>query len=317
MTKCSNIYILEANENSAKIIESYIKDLNIETYLFNDYRAGLNAIKEANTAPIVIACNDYLSNNDILENIKLYTSKIIIISTDYSTDSIVRAMRLGAKEFLPKPVIKNDLLNSVRTLNKLEDNESVETSKIIAIYSNKGGIGKTTIATNLAAELAKSTRDKVALLDLNLHLGDVSTFLNINPTFDVNYVMTKLIEKKEDSILKAFENYKNSNLYILADPHHIEHAESIHPYEIEGLLKSLKKLFPYIIIDMSSNIDPNTLKILDCADLILFTSIVNIPAIRNCQRCLNLFNTRRYPKDKVKIIINRYMENDEMKIEDM
>ena len=68
---------------------------------------------------------------------------------------------------------------------------------------------------------------------------------------------------------------------------------------------------------MSSNIDPNTLKILDCSDWILFSTIVNIPAIRNCQRCLNLFKSRHYPDKKVKIILNRYMENDEIKPEDI
>ena len=73
------------------------------------------------------------------------------------------------------------------------DEESA--SKIITIYSNKGGIGKTTIATNLAIELAKYTKDKVALIDLNLQLGDISTFLNLNPTFDVAYVIKNLINK--------------------------------------------------------------------------------------------------------------------------
>ena len=61
----------------------------------------------------------------------------------------------------------------------------------------------------------------------------------------------------------------------------------------------------------------NSLKILDQSDMILFTSIVNIPAIRNCQRCLTLFDSRRYSKNKVRVIINRYMENDEIKIEDI
>ena len=68
---------------------------------------------------------------------------------------------------------------------------------------------------------------------------------------------------------------------------------------------------------MSSSIDPISLKILDSSDWILFTTIVNIPAIRNAQRCLNLFRSRKYPKDKVKIIINRYMDNDEINLEDI
>ena len=56
---------------------------------------------------------------------------------------------------------------------------------------------------------------------------------------------------------------------------------------------------------------------MDSSDIILFTTIVNIPAIRNAQRCLNLFRSRRYPKDKVKVIVNRFMDNDEINIEDI
>ena len=81
--------------------------------------------------------------------------------------------------------------------------------------------------------------------------------------------------------------------------------------------ETLRKVFSYIILDISANIDPNSLKILDKSDMILFTTIVNIPAIRNAQRCLTLFDSRKYNKNKVKIIINRYMENDEIKIEDI
>ena len=173
------------------------------------------------------------------------------------------------------------------------------------------------MAVNLAAEIARTTGDKTALVDLNLQLGDVSTFLNLNPTFDVSYVINNLMDKKEDALIKAFEQYKNTNLYVLSDPNYIEQSECITPQKIEKLFSALKKVFPFIVVDLSSNIDENSLKILDISDLILFTTIVNIPAIRNAQRCLNLFKSRRYPQDKVKVVLNRYMENDEIKLEDI
>ncbi len=319
MEKCSEIYILDSHQDSREILKSYLEefDLGYEIKIFNDYEYGIQEIKKLENSPIVfidISDSKTLSNN--LEEIKLLTSKIIITSTDYSTNTIIKAMRLGAKEFLPKPIIKNDLRRILTILLEENINNDIA-SKIITIYSNKGGIGKTTIATNLAIELARTTNDKVALIDLNLQLGDISTFLNINPTFDVAYFINNLIDKNEDSLLEAFEKYKETNLYVLSDPTYIEQSANIKPQQIENFFKILRKKFPYIIVDMSSNIDTNSLKILDLADWILFTSIVNIPAIRNAQRCLNLFNSRHYPKDKVKILINRYMENDEIKIEDI
>ena len=218
---------------------------------------------------------------------------------------------------MPKPVLKEDLIRVVTSLANISPDVNESQAQIITVYSNKGGIGKTTIAVNLAAELAKVTKDKVALVDLNLQLGDISTFLNLNPVFDVNYVIKRIMNEEEKTIIKMFEKYKETSLYILSDPSYIEQSASVTPQQIMMLFKALRKVFPYIVIDMSSGIDSNTLTILDNADIILFTTIVNIPAIRNAQRCLNLFRSRKYKQDKVKLIINRYMDNDEIKVEDI
>ena len=320
MENLSSVFILDKNEQSRNVTKSFIEGLefieNIE--VFDDYKQGYEAIKNSQN-PIVIMdiSEEFAELNEIADNIKLCTSKIIITSLDYSTNTIIKALRLGAKEFLPKPILKDDLIRVLTMLNSVSAESDSSQSKIISVYSNKGGIGKTTIAVNLAAELARVTKDKVALIDLNLQLGDISTFLNLNPPFDVNYVMRKLVDKSEDILIKGFEKYKDTSLYILADPSYIEQSESITPAMVTTLFAALKKVFSYIVIDMSSSIDPISLKILDSSDWILFTTIVNIPAIRNAQRCLNLFRSRKYPKDKVKIIINRYMDNDEINLEDI
>ena len=321
MKKEFSVFILDTNKNSREILKSYLEefDSNFEIKTYADYKKALEEIKNSEFPPIVFADIDEKDTkiDTLVDSIKLFTSQIVITSISYSTNTIVKAMRLGAKEFLPKPIIKEDL-KRIWEMIRIKDTDCEEVnSKIITIYSNKGGIGKTTIATNLAIELAKATRDKVALIDLNLQLGDISTFLNLNPAFDVSYVINNLTSKREDTMMQAFEKYHNTSLYILSDPAYIEQAESIQPYQIDELFRALRKVFAYIVIDMSSNIDSNSLKILDKSDLILFTTIVNIPAIRNAQRCLNLFRSRRYPEDKVKVIINRYMENDEIKPEDI
>lgn len=316
------IIVLDSNENSRNIIKSYIEEFGYgeNGFYLEDYNLGLEEIKKnCDKNPIVFIDISEMNSPilNILESIKLLTTRIVITSTESSIDMIVKAMRYGAKEFLPKPILKNDLQRVLTLLTQQNLEIQKTSSKIISVYSNKGGIGKTTIATNLAVELAKSTRDKVLLVDLNLQLGDISTFLNLNPTVDVSYFIKNLLDKKEETILNACERYKDTSLFILSDPTYIEQAESITLQQIDKLLTVLKKVFSYIIVDMSSNIDPNSLKILDKSDWILFTTIVNIPAIRNAQRCLNLFKSRRYSEDKVKIIVNRYMENDDITIEDI
>lgn len=316
----STVFVLDKNENSREIIKSFIENLDFvsEVKLYDDFTRGYEDIKLAENPVVILDISeDFAGLDEIAGKLKLVTSKIIITSVNYSTNTIIKALRLGAKEFLPKPVLREDLVRVLSMLASISPENEVSQSKIITVYSNKGGIGKTTIAVNLAAELAKVTKDKVALVDLNLQLGDISTFLNLNPPFDVNYVIRRLIDKEENILIKGFEKYKDLSLYVLSDPSYIEQSESITTQQITTLFSALKKVFPYIVVDMSSSIDSISLKILDSSDWIMFTTIVNIPAIRNAQRCLNLFRSRKYPSNKVKIVINRYMENDEIKIEDI
>ena len=310
------IVILDKNENSAKITKSYLLDSGYSDLLiFKNYNEGFEYIKKQ--PQIVLVDITDLSKEELnnIKEIKNYTQKFIITSYDFSTDNIVKALRIGAKDFLPKPILKDDLIRAVERVENYKHSEN--SAEIISVYSNKGGIGKTTIAVNLASELANVTGEKVALVDLNLQLGDVSTFLNIKPSFDAGYIIRKLVSSNKVSVEKMLEQYKDTNLYILSDPSYIEQSESITPMLIEKLFTNLKQAFQYIVVDMSSNIDANTLKILDLSDKIMFTMIVNIPSIRNAQRCLNLFKSRNYSKDKVKLIINRYMENDEITVSDI
>ena len=320
MQNSSALFVLDKNEHSRQIIRSFTENLEFinEVKLYSDYKKGIEDLKQYSDPIVIVDITDDNSDlNGIVDNIKLITSKIIITSMDYSTNTIINALRLGAKEFLPKPVLQEDLVRILTMFASVSPEDEDSQSKIITVYSNKGGIGKTTIAINLAIELAKVTKDKVALVDLNLQLGDISTFLNLNPPFDVNYVIQRLIDKDDDIFIKGFEKYKDNSLYVLSDSSYIEQSGSITVQQISELFRKLKKVFSYIVIDMSSSIDPVSLKILDESDWIMFTTIVNIPAIRNAQRCLNLFRSRNYPDDKIKLVINRYMENDEIKIDDI
>lgn len=316
--------IIDPENNSREIILNYlarIEDINV-TQEFNDVLTAMNFITESRPHLIIVDISQKTQMAlDIIVKISnsLKNSKIIVLSYDMSPETVIKALRAGAREFLTKPLIESDFLQSVEKLKDLILGNINDTTKckVITTFSNKGGIGKTAIATNLAVELANMTKERVALVDLNMQMGDVTTFLDLNPSFDTSYVINNLERIDEGFLLSTLEKYGNSSLYVLADPPDLEQAEVITSENITTLINVLRNVFSYIIIDTTASFDSKTITALDNSDLVLLISIINLPSVRNCQRCFDLFKRLGYTKDKIKIIVNRYMENDEIKAEDV
>lgn len=324
MTNQIPTVIIDTEAQSIELLKLYLNELGYiqVTGEFNDIIGGYNFILENRPSIVIIDISHKTELAlDIIGKISTNhkTCKIVVTSSSYSTETIIKAMRAGAREFLPKPLIKDDFVTAMSKIKEQVSGFHSEDKKcrIITTFSNKGGIGKTAIATNLALEIANMTKERVALIDLNLQLGDITTFLDINPSFDISYVIQNLSRIDETFLLSSLEKYKETSLYVLADPPYLEQAEDITAEQISALFDVLKQAFSYIVVDTSANFDGKTITALDHSDLILLISIVNLPAIRNCQRCLELFERLGYEKSKTKIVLNRYMENDEIKIEDV
>lgn len=319
-------FIVDSEQSAIEVLKLYLKDFeNIEIVnVYNDLRTAYNEVVKAN-APLLITdipenlTQEYLDVlNKLISSNK--NSKVLVNSVKTSTDLIIKIMRAGCRDFLPKPIIKSEFIKSVKKLEEqyLGGFDNRNNCKVITTFSNKGGIGKTSIATNLALELANITKEKVALIDLNFQLGDVTSFLDVVPSFDISYLVKNLASNESEGfLLSTLEQYKDTSLYILADPPNMEQAKEITIQQISDLFEALKKVFSYVIVDTNANMDGKTITVLDNSDLILLVSIVNLPAIRNCQRCLDAFDRLGYDKEKIKIVVNRYMENDELKIEDV
>ncbi len=315
----NKIVVLESEKESAELIKTYISEIEgLELdKIFDDYDEGLKY--STDTIPHIVilsATEDTERNNKILNKLADAKINVIVLSENYTTNLVIQALRSGAKDFISKPIIKKDFIASINKCCK-EIVKTINKSNIISIFSNKGGIGKTAIATNLAVEFARQTREKVVLVDLNLPLGDVTTFINIKPSVTISSAIENATHKGAEAVVNACKQYKNTSLYVLAEPIYMEESHTMTPTHIFKLFEYLRESFSYILVDVGTNIDKMNMKILELSDLILLVSIVNLPLIRNCQRCLDLFNNLGFDDNKTKIIINRYLENDEIKIEDV
>ena len=315
--------VIDSDSNSRNNVVKFVEELGF-IELIGDFDNMLTAYDVIMQARPPLVFFDLTENVDLaldtIEKISSVHKNIIILaaSENIDADLVIQAMRAGAREFLTKPVVKDDIHRALKKAKSFlkQDQDSSE-GKIYSVFSNKGGIGKTSMATNLALQLADVTGEKVCLIDLNLQMGDIATFLDINPSFDIAYVITHLSRLDESFLYSSLEKYKDKDVYILADPPDIEQAEEISADDINTLLNFLKTMFGYIIIDTSSNFDVKTLTCLDVSDYIFLVLMVNLPSIRNCQKCLSLFKRLEYDEEKIKLVVNRYIEDDEISVDDV
>lgn len=324
MKQAVPIIVISEREYTSELLKRYIQDCDTFSFLAQtfDLSKAYNAIKELSKVLVIADVSDYQEQG--LNFISKITSefnecRVIALSDKPDVDLVIRAMRVGASDFLALPLIKEEffeVLNKIYCdLNLIKPKKSK--CRVITVYSNKGGVGKTSIATNLALELAKITKENVALIDLNFQLGDITTFLDLKPSFNISYMLQNLDKINEDFLLSTLEKYKDTSLYVLADPPYFKQVDDVSSKDITKLFNILRDTFSYVVVDTSGGFDSKAMTALENSDLVFLATIVNLPAIRNCQRCLELFEKLGFEEDKVQVLINRYMENDEIKAEDV
>ena len=315
--------ILSDEFSTSEVIKLFAGEFdNLEVCQENDYSEAFKKIANYQGKSILLADLSTYKQQKLELILKVTkeckSCKVLALSDNPSVDLIIEIMRAGAKEFVPIPIIKSEFFESVnKLLSEFNETKKTNNCKIISVFSNKGGIGKTSLATNLALELSKITKENIALIDLNFQMGDITTFLDLKPSFNISYMLENLDKINETFLLSTLERYKKTSLYVLADPPYFKQADNIQPRQITKLFNTLKETFSYIIVDAEASFEGKNIAALDNSDLVLLVSVANLPALRNTQRCLELFEKLGYDKEKVKIIINRYMENDEIKEADV
>jgi len=239
---------------------------------------------------------------------------LVALSDRTDSDLILRTIRAGAHDFLCKPVKEIDLRAAAEKASKLKATRKESGGrggKILSVFSNKGGNGTTTIAVNLADALVRLTGKKVAVVDLVLAHGDVTMFFNVNSSYSI-LDLAKNAEKADYDFLHTLLVRHSSGVYILAEPPIAEDAEQISPNQVRDVLSTLRSMFDYIVIDTPHQFDERTLTALEMSDIILLVSLLNLPSLKNTQKCLELFGRLGLRDERVRLILSRYLPNDEI-----
>ncbi len=232
---------------------------------------------------------------------------ILVVSSSTDGNLILRAMRAGAKEFLPQPIRLEDLLGALerisdRRFGKKEGRH--RGSKVIAVAGATGGVGTTSLAVNLGCALAGNESNTAALVDLDLCLGDADVCLDTIPDYtlvDVAQNVTRL----DFALLKRSLTKHSSGLFLLPRPVRLEDIDLITPEDLRRVIGLLKATFSHLVLDLSKSYSPIDRVAMEMADHVLLVTQLDLPCLRNIVRLMSSFNEMESLADKIKIVVNR------------
>jgi pilus assembly protein CpaE len=238
-----------------------------------------------------------------------------------SSEQLMQAMRSGIADYLPKPVATEDLrAASIRCANKLRkaDGEKLrEPGRILSFFSPKGGGGATTLATNLAILIHRTTQKQTLLVDLDLELGESALVLGVKPRF--NFVdFAENFRRMDASLLGSYIEHHPSGVHLLSAPPQPEKAETVTADQIRRILTFLRQHYDYVIVDTPRSFAPSTIAIFEQADLVFIVSSADIPSLRAIQRGIPMLKrVLAKGEEQVRLILNRYDPKDTISVQDV
>lgn len=262
----------------------------------------------------------------------LPTAAVIMMSVQTDADYLKKAMQAGARYFLGKPVDPDELYGTIRSVYKsyepirrqqramqemplevssrkltptLSEDGEVRAGHVIVVYSPQGGVGCTTIATNLASGLMKKGI-KVLLIDSDLQFGDVGVFLKLQSQSTLLDLVPK-IEDLDTDFFDSIVSVHESGLKVLLGPQRPEFAEEVeaNPTAVARIIEKVASSYDFVVVDTSSRIDELLLSLTDIATKVVLVATPTLASVKNARFVLDLFDKMNYPPDKTVFVLNR------------
>ncbi|MFN8412447.1 MAG: response regulator [Anaerolineales bacterium] len=325
--------IAETRENVRKLLQ-----FEADVEVVGSARSGKEGIQLAQELdPDVILMDINMPDIDGISATETIRQKsphiqVVILSVQGDQNYMRRAMLAGARDFLTKPPMGDELISAIRRAGEMAHAERAKgaqvrlasnnltpgggaisgvsaapttSGKIITVYSPKGGTGSTTIAVNLGIALNNEATPTV-IVDANLQYGDVAVFVNEQGKNTILDLAPRVDELEPDLVEDILIKHEASGVRILAAPQRPEMAERVSSEQFVKVLQYLQKMYSYVVVDTSSTLTDVVLGCIDVSDIVLVITTQEIPAIKNARLFLDLLHNMGVVKDRIVFAMNRY-----------
>lgn len=250
------------------------------------------------------------------------TWPVLGLSSQTDRETMRKAVVSGVRDYLVWPAADEELHQTIVGIHRIEQSrrsalEQGQTAgrvgTIVAVVGVKGGIGKSTVASNVAIALAEQTRQQIALVDLDLQFGDAAVMLDLVPARTVEQAAKELTGANPQLIHDYLIDHA-SRVKLLAAPATPEGAETITEDQVGQILGALAATNDYVIVDTSAQIDGISMRVMDLATLVLLVVVPEVPCVRRSRAALALMQEWGYSRDKVKLVVNRVRKKGEVSL---
>ena len=320
--------IAETRENIRKLLQ-FEADIEVVA-VARTGREAIQLTQEVNPDVVLMDINmpdmDGIAATEIIRQ-KMPAVQVVVLSVQGDQNYMRKAMLVGARDFLTKPPVPDELVAAIRRAGKMAREERSKNAqayvaaqsggnfnaisgvgtqgKVIMFYSPKGGTGCTTLAVNVAVALCNE-ETRVVIVDASLQFGDVALFLNEQGKNTILDLAPRADELDPSIVEEVMIKNAISGVYILASPSRPEHGDKVNPDQFTKLLRYLRQLYAYIIVDTSSYLNDVTLSVLDVSEAVVLVTVQDIPSIKNDRLFLDLLLTLSIPVEKVALVLNKY-----------
>jgi pilus assembly protein CpaE len=239
---------------------------------------------------------------------------VILLSSALTPDVLHEALRAGIKDVLPASSSAAQIQEAVTRAEGLAARQprrsspatesSSRASKVVTVFSCKGGCGKSVVASNIALLLGQMTGQQVVLVDLDLQSGDLAIMLGLLPAWTI-YDAAEHLDRLDGQLLHGYLTPHRSKALLLAAPLEPSLADAVSPDAVRRIIRTLRETTPYVVVDGPASFTDQIIAALDESDVCVLVGSMDVPSIKNLKLGLQTLGRLGFARDRVKLVLTR------------